>query len=114
MEIVESAPFLEKSKDDMFYVGFLKTGEAWFPLCHVSNPEENQKFDTLLLSHTYPLMAETVEGYAKQVPCIEQTFVQYLMAQEIQNLVDRYALNQVLVLAPDETAEGCGCGCGCH
>jgi hypothetical protein len=114
MEIVESAPFLETSKDDMFYVGFLKTGETWFPLCYVSNPRENQKFDTLLLSNTYPLMAETVENYARQVPRIEQTFVQYLMAQEIQNLVERYALKQILVILPEENSDGCGCGCGCR
>ncbi|GLI32662.1 hypothetical protein [Desulforhabdus amnigena] len=113
MELIESTSFLEESKDDMFYVGFMKTGEIWFPLCFVSNPQQNEKFDTLFVSRTYPLMAETVEDYAKKVPQMEKTFVQYLMTEEIRNLLDRYGLRNIMILEPESDSDGCGCGCGC-
>jgi len=115
MEIVDPIPFLQKNRQSLFYVGFLKSAsDVWFPLCMVSDPEENPKLNTLFVSPSYQEMAKVVETYAKEVSPVVQTFVQYLMPEEIENLLQRYALDRMALVVPDTGEAGCGCGCGCQ
>lgn len=113
MEFMESGQFLEKCDRSMYYVGFLKSSEQWFPLCILRDPEESESLDTLLFSVSYQEMMRVVDEYAKKIPLIEGKFVQYLFKEEIANLLSRYALTNTAFLEPEEGSEGCGCGCGC-
>ena len=114
IQVLDAKPFLEEHSRDMFYVGFLKSAETWFPLCLISHPEEKQQLDTLFLSLSYQAMTQTLEAYAKQVPQVEQTFVQCLMSPEVQNLLDRFSLENIALVTAENGEEGaCGCGCGC-
>ena len=113
MELLDVRTFLQEFPQPMFYVGFLKSPETWFPMCLVSDPEGEHKLDTLLLSHSYQVIAQMAEDCAKQVPQVEQTFVRYLTRDEVQELLDRYGLKKVALAVSDGDPEGCGCGCGC-
>ncbi len=76
--------------------------------------ETREKLDTLLISSSLQTMDETLKTYARQVPQVEDTFVQYLTLEEIQNLVGKYALDNVAIVEADvDLGGGCGCGCGC-
>ena len=115
MEIVDPVSFLQNNRKRMLYVGFLKSAsEAWFPLCMVSNSEEGSKLDTLFVSSSYQEMIHVVEDYAKEIPQVVQTFVLYLMPEEIENVIERYALDKMAIVLPEGGGEGCGCGCDCH
>ena len=57
-----------------------------------------------------PAMNEALETFAHGIPEVSETFVQYLMVEEIRNLLDRYGLTGLAVLSPEAA---CGCGCGC-
>lgn len=113
MQFLDAGEFLKDKQDEMFYVGFLKSSKEWFPLCIVSDPEQGTKLDTLVLAHTFPTMSHALEEYKSRVPQLEEVFVQYLMQQEVLNLVDRYALTNVMVLRPGGSDGQCGAGCEC-
>lgn len=114
MQSFSQEVFFQNASGRMFYVGFLKSPNAWFPLCFVSDPEVAHKFDTLLVSPSFQLMDETLKDYAKRVSAVEDTFVQYLTMEEIKNLVGDYALNNVMIVETDpDHGSICGCGCGC-
>jgi hypothetical protein len=113
MKILDSKSFFDEYPQKMFYVGFMKSGDSWFPLCSVSDPEVIEKFDSLYVSLDYTVINELVQLVAKEAKGIEHTFVHYLLREEIQNIIETYALRN-LVLAHDEgQSAGCGCGCGC-
>jgi len=115
MEIIDPVTFLQNNRQRMLYVGFLKSAsEEWFPLCMVSNSEEGSKLDTLFVSSSYQEMTHVVEDYAKEIPQVVQTFVLYLMPEEIENLIERYALDKMAIVLPEGDGESCGCGCDCH
>jgi hypothetical protein len=113
MDIRDSESFFKACPNEMYYVGFFKSPQAWFPLSFVSDPENGDKLDSLFLSTSYPTMMELVKGYAEKIPQIEQTSVQYLLREEIQNLLQIYELKHIGLAVPAEGASGCGCGCGC-
>ena len=114
MQLFRSEDFAKDQSGRMFYVGFFKSPEMWFPLCVLSDREHSDKLDTLVVAQSFPVMDETVKSFAKQVSHIEETFVHYLTMDEIQNLVQRYALQNIAVVHPDAgMSDGCGCGCGC-
>jgi hypothetical protein len=113
MQVLEAESFFKDHQEEMFYVGFLKSPEVWFPLCLVSSPEEKKQLDTLFLSHSYQAINETLESYAQQVSQVQEIFVQYLLPSEIQNLIERYGLEHVALISTDEEVDGCDCGCGC-
>jgi hypothetical protein len=63
-------------------------------------------------------MSDVLKNYAGQLTGIEQTFVQFLRTEEIENLMERYGLEVVALISGDDEgapAVGCGgaCGCGC-
>ncbi len=111
MELANLDNFLQGQLGKMFYVGFLKSAEAWFPLCVVGE-SENDKLDTLLLAPSFQLMDETVKTFARQISYIKETFVQYLTMEEIQNIMGNYSLEKIAMVQEDHES-GCGCGCGC-
>jgi len=114
MVIEDCKTFLEGKEDQFYYVGFLKSPERWFPLCYASDPETSQHLDTLFLSTAHNMMHKVLSSYADQIPRIEQTFVQYLLPVEIQNLIERYGLKRIALITDDgEGSGGCSCGCGC-
>lgn len=114
MRLCSNEAFIAEQGNKMCYVGFMKSPRNWFPLCIISDPETVGKLDTLLVSPSYQLMDETVKGYAKQISQVENTFVQYLTMEEIQNLSGKYGLDNIAVLEPEFGLDGiCGCGCGC-
>ncbi len=113
MDVLPADAFFQGiSQGQCFYVGFLKLNGGWIPLCALKDPETSPALDMIYVSRTYDHMASLTSAYAEKVGAVEQTFVQYLMPEEIRNLVDRYALGFVAELAGEE-AGGCGCGCGC-
>lgn len=119
MQIVDRVSFFEDNRQRMFYVGFLKSAsETWFPLCMVSgtgsDSSQAPKLDTLFVSPSYGDMAQVVQDCAGEIPQVMQTFVQYLMAEEIENLMERYALERMALILPEAGEGGCGCGCDCH
>lgn len=113
MNVVSAEVFLQGTPPDQsFYVGFLKLNGGWIPLCALKDPQTSTALDMIYVSRSYEPMAALTSAYAEKVGAVEQTFVQFLMPEEIRNLVDRYALGFVAEVA-DEEAGGCGCGCGC-
>lgn len=100
------------SKNESFYVGFLRLNGAWIPLCALRDPETSTALDMIYISRSFDHMAALTSAYADKVAAVERTFVQFLMPEEIRNLVKRYALSFVAKL-DEETGDGCGCGCGC-
>jgi hypothetical protein len=113
MELIDAASFFGEYPEQMFYAGFLKSAETWFPMCFVSDPDGERRLDTLFLSPSYQVMAEMTQDCAKQVPQLEQTFVHYLTQEEIENLLDRYGLRKIALVAANGGSVGCDCGCGC-
>jgi hypothetical protein len=113
MQLWDVEGFFSLHERKMFYVGFLKAGEMWVPLCSVSNPPELTKFDTLLLSSKYEEMDRMVKAYAERLPKVEETFVHFLMREEISNIMDTYALKHLALTHEEKEEAGCGCGCGC-
>lgn len=114
MRLCSSEAFVTELGSKMCYVGFMKSPRNWFPLCIISNPEAGGKLDTLVVSSSFQLMDEAVKGYAQQISQVEDTFVQYLTIEEIQNLSGKYGLDNIAVLEPEFGLDGgCGCGCGC-
>ncbi|MEJ5366652.1 MAG: hypothetical protein WHS86_16275 [Desulfosoma sp.] len=113
MNVVSTESFLQgTSPGEGFYVGFLKLNGGWIPLCALKDPETSTALDMIYVSRSYDSMATLTSAYAERVAAVEQTFVQFLMPEEIRNLVDRYALGFVAELVHEEGG-GCGCGCGC-
>lgn len=113
MEIMDTESFFQTYAKEMYYVGFLKSKDTWFPLSFVSNPEQCDRLDSLFLGTSYPTMMELVKGYAEKIPQIEETTVQYLLREEIKNILERYALKNVGLAASSGCDSDCGCGCGC-
>jgi hypothetical protein len=117
MEIIAQEHFVADNEGRLFHVGFLKSSEKWFPLCILSDPETKRHLDTICVSPALQVMNEVVEAYKKELPAIEQTFVNYLMIPEIENLMEQYALQNIALITSDADggcgSGGCGCGCGC-
>ena len=112
LDIRDPEPYLTDMGNRMAYVGFMKARDTWFPLALIRPEGRASRLDTLLLSDSLPAMNEALETFARGIPEVTETFVQYLMAEEIRNLLERYGLTGLAVLS-NEAAGGCGCGCGC-
>ena len=112
MELKNFDSFLQDQLGKMYYVGFLKSAEMWFPMCVVGEPEQNNRLDTLVVASSYQLMNDTVKTFAEQISHIEESFVHYLTLEEIQNIMESYSLESIAMVQED-FASGCGCGCGC-
>jgi hypothetical protein len=114
IELFEAKEFLKDHDGAMYYVGFLRSEQTWFPLAWVSDPRIKRELDTLLLSRSCVLMHDMVKNYATQVQEVQEVFVQYLMPREIESLMERYGLQQVAFIHGEaDSQESCGCGCGC-
>ena len=114
IEVCDGAKFLKEHDEGMFYVGFMKSSQAWFPLSLVSDPGGRKQLDSLFVARSCHLMNDMVKSYADKVREVEETFVQYLMPAEIANLMERYDLQQIAFIQDETDAEGsCNCGCGC-
>jgi len=114
MKIIDAGSFFQEYTQRMFYVGFMKTADAWFPLCSVSDPSVADRFDSLYISLDYMAINELVQSLAGQAKGIESTFVHYLQREEVKNIMETYALKHVILAQDDDEAAGCGCGCGCQ
>ncbi len=110
--VVSVQDFYQGFSSEHLYVGFLKMRGTWIPLCGLKDPQQSKALDMIYVSRAYEPMAAATSAYADQVLGVEQTFVQYLMPEEIRNLIDRYGLSFVAEIVEEEGA-GCGCGCGC-
>jgi hypothetical protein len=104
--------FREQPSKDLYYVGFLKINGGWIPLCVLREPGVSERLDTMLVGRGYEPVKEAVDAYADQVAAVQETFVQYLLVEEIANLVERYGVSWIGELESD-TEGGCDCGCGC-
>lgn len=113
MEFFEADSFFRTTTRNMFYVGIMKTPEAWFPFCLVSDPQQKNTLDTLPLSLSHQSIVRLVDEYARHIPQVEQTFVQYMTSQEILDLIKSYGLEKIVLIHAGEDQTGCGCGCGC-
>ena len=114
MKIVDSGSFFEEYPQKMFYVGFMKARDSWFPICSVSDPDVLNKFDSLYVSLDYMTINDLAQSLAGQVKGIEGTFVHFLLREEVQNIIETYGLKNVVLTGNEEEAAGCGCGCGCR
>lgn len=115
MVLEDPKSYFEDKKEKLHYVGFMKSPQQWIPLCYASDPEQKQHLDTLLIADSITTMQDVVKSFAERIPEVEETFVQYLLPEEILNLVDRYALDHIAYLLTEEDPFGsCGCGCGCN
>ncbi len=111
VDIIGSGSFFEENRGKMFYVGFVRSSKgAWFPLCMLSDPEEGGSFDAIYVSPALRVMSEVVETYKEEASGLDDSLVQFLMASEVSNLMERYGLSKVAVVTADS---GCDCGCGC-
>jgi len=113
MEIMDIESFFQTYPKEMYYVGFMKSAHAWFPLCFLSDPGQCEKLDSLFVSSSYPIMIELVKDYAQKVPQIEDTCVQYLLREEVRNILKTYSLKHIGLATPLGDSSGCDCGCGC-
>lgn len=105
--------FFDDKAEKLHYVGFLKSPERWIPLCYASEPEKNRHLDTLFIAASLSVMQDVLKSFADRISEVEETFVQYLLPEEILNLVERYALDRLaLLVEEDDPVCGCGCGCG--
>jgi hypothetical protein len=103
-----------ENQEELFYVGFLKSPQAWFPLAVISDPGNKRELDALLLSKSSRMMNDMLQSYASLVQNIEGTFVQYLLPEEIRNLMERFGLESIAFLHEEDELTGlCDCGCGC-
>ena len=112
LDIRDPEPYLTDMGDRMTYVGFMKARDTWFPLALIRPEGGGPRLDTLFLSDSLPAMSEALETFARGIPEVTETFVQYLVAEEIRNLLERYGLTGLAVLSGG-AADACGCGCGC-
>jgi|GEM_PF-1187556 len=114
MLIEDPKTFFQERGEKLHYVGFLKAPQNWLPLCHASCPDSNPHLDTLFLADSYAVMDEVLKFHADRIPAVDKTLIQYLLPEEIANLVDRYALQRIaLLVKDDDTIFQCDCGCGC-
>lgn len=113
MNIMEAVSFFEAYPREIYYVGFLKSKHSWFPLSFVANPEDGGKLDSLFLATNYPAMSELVREYSRRIPDVEDSSVQILLKEEIQNILEGYSLRHIGLTGHDGEVSGCGCGCGC-
>ena len=122
VEVHPAQEFLGANRNGKYYVGFLKSPNVWFPLAMLSEPKEKQRLDTLCLSRSCQAMTDFLKTYARQVQGIEETFVQFLVSEEVAGLMEQYGLEQIAVISGEYEEENlgvsgcggdCGCGCGC-
>ena len=114
--VYNAGEFFQETGSSTYYVGFFKSPQVWFPLAIVSDPSTGRGLDTLCLARSCRAMQEMVKGYAGRLEGVEQTMVQFLLADEIRRLMEQYGLNQVAVISGDEdegSGKGCSCDCGC-
>ena len=112
MEFFDPKSLFEMFPGKLFYVGFLRSDESWFPLCSVSDPREVERLDTLFVSRSYAEMEDLLRGYAEKIPQVQDTFIQFLMREEIESIMHGYSLKVVALAASESSDCGCGCGCG--
>jgi hypothetical protein len=122
MDLYPATVFLQENQNGQYYVGFLKSPKVWFPLAILSNPNEKMRLDTLCVSRSCRAMTDAVKGYAGRIDGVEQTFVQFLLTEEIKGLLEQYGLDQIAVIAGEyeggpsgssDCGDNCSCGCGC-
>jgi hypothetical protein len=114
IELFAAEEFLKAHDGAMYYVGFLKSEQTWFPLALVSDPRTKKELDSLFVARSCVLMHDMVKHYATRLKEVQEVFVQYLMPREIENLMERYGLQQVAFIhAEADSQERCDCGCGC-
>jgi hypothetical protein len=113
MELMTREDFFETHRSSSWYVGFLHSKVAWFPLRLVSDPGPEPRLDTLFVSTSLSAMDELVKQYASRLPKVSETFVQCLHTNEIENIVDTYALTKVAMVSSAGSHDRCGCGCNC-
>ncbi len=91
--------FLEKNKEDQFYVAFLKGKKGWFPVCLPgSSGEPSEKPDRLCVSADKDKITGFAEYLKENVPAAEAIEVLYLFPVEIRNLLERYGLDKIELL----------------
>jgi hypothetical protein len=122
VELHAAQEFLSANRNAKYYVGFLKSPSVWFPLAILSDPNEKQRLDTLCVARSCQAMTDFLKTYASQLRGIEESFVQFLVSEEVSGLVERYGLEQIAVICGESENENlgggvcggdCGCGCGC-
>ncbi len=93
--------FLEKFKEDQFYVGFLKGEKGWFPICLAREEDEEDdvkvpdKPDRLCVSDSREKITELAEYLKEKIPAVEALEVLYLFPVEIGNLLEKYGLEKI-------------------
>jgi len=88
--------FLEKYKEDQFYVAFLKGKKGWFPVCLAeSSGESTERPDRLCVSDSKDKITELAEYLKENVPAAEAIEVLYLFPVEIRNLLEKYGIKKV-------------------
>ncbi len=94
--------FLEKYKEDQFYVAFMKGKKGWFPLCLAGPLEESAKgtessgtLDRLCVSNDRGKIEELADYFKENVPSAEAIEILYLFPVEIRNLLERYGLKKI-------------------
>ena len=98
---LDGKEFLEKNKEDQFYVGFLKGKKGWFPICLGESPgmtsegSEVDRPDRLCVSDDKDKITELAEYLKEKVPAAEAIEVLYLFPVEIKNLLEKYRLKKV-------------------
>jgi hypothetical protein len=113
VEVMAREEFFQTHRSSSWYVGFLHSKVAWFPLRLVSDPGPEPRLDTLFVSASSRAMDELVKQYASKLPQVSETFVQRLHAKEIENIVDVYSLAKVALVSSTGSHDRCGCGCDC-
>ncbi len=93
--------FLEKYKEDQFYVAFLKGKKGWFPICLASSAEEGggeespEALDKLCVSDDRAKIEGLAEYLKENVPAAEAIEILYLFPVEIRNLLERYGIKKI-------------------
>ncbi len=111
--IDEPGQFFEDKEQKLFYVGFLRSEERWFPLSYSSEPELRPHLDTLFISPSQAAMKSVLDSYRAHLQGVEQTFIQFLLPEEIMNLLEMYGLDRIAVVEEGPGGGSCDCGCGC-
>jgi len=95
----EAGDFLEKYKEDQFFVAFLKGKKEWFPILLTDDKAEGSvQPDTLCVSRDEEKIREAATFIKDKVPSTEAMEVLYLFPVEIKNLLERYALRRIELL----------------
>lgn len=114
MLLEDPTTFFDERSEKLHYVGFLKASQNWIPLCYASAPESNPHLDTLFLADSYPDLEQVLKTFADRIPEVGETLIQFLLPEEILNLVERYRLRWLaLLVEDDDSMHPCDCGCGC-